>query len=269
MQMRAFVVGAALSISLVGVADAADMAVKAPRPAPVLFSWTGCYVGVNAGGAWGRSDRDARLSPTATAANPLAVQNAQIYRFEPTGFTGGGQIGCNYQTGNFVIGVEGDVDYLGLRSSRNVTLPFPNGGTFSIADSMSTDWMATVRGRIGYAANNWLFYATGGLAVTELRFNHSYFDVFAVSQIAGLSDTRYGWTAGAGVEVAIGGGPWSAKLEYLHADFGSASVTGQFIDATGVPLGLSTSHSVDLKTDIVRAGLNYRFGGGTPVVAKY
>jgi outer membrane immunogenic protein len=103
--------------------------------------------------------------------------------------------------------------------------------------------------------------------VTELRFNHAYTDVFAVSQIASLSDTRYGWTAGAGVEVAIGGGPWSAKIEYLHADFGSASVRGQFLFA-GVPSGLFTTHSLDLKTDIVRAGLNYRFGGA-PVVAKY
>lgn len=269
MQMRAFVVGAAMGLSVAGAAHAADMAVKAPRPAPVLFTWTGCYVGVNAGGAWARSDREARLSPTATAPNPLAVQNAQNYRFEPTGFTGGGQIGCNYQSGNFVFGIEGDIDYLGLRSSRNVTLPFPGGGTFTIADSISTDWMATVRPRVGYAANNWLFYATGGLAVTELRFSHAYADIFNAFQNAGISETRYGWTAGVGVEVAIGGGPWSAKLEYLHADFGSASVTGQFFSVPGGPFNLFTNHSVDLRTDVVRAGLNYRFGGGTPVVAKY
>jgi outer membrane immunogenic protein len=267
MQVRAFVIAAAAGISMVGAVHAADMAVKAPRLAPIAYTWTGCYVGLNAGGAWASSDRSARLS-TIGNANGQAVQDAQNYRFEPSGFTGGGQLGCNYQTGNFVFGLEGDVDYLGLRATRNVTLPFPLGGMFSIADSMSADWMATARGRVGYAMNNWLFYATGGLAVTELRFNHAYTDTLAVTQNASLSDTRYGWTVGAGVEVAIGGGPWSAKLEYLHADFGTASVTGQFLFA-GVPSGLFTTHSLNLRTDIVRAGLNYKFGGGAPVVAKY
>lgn len=266
MQMRSFVTAAAMGIATMNAVHAADMAVKAPvRPAPIAYTWTGCYVGVNAGGAWATSDRSARLSDT-TSANRRAVQDAQNYSFEPSGFTGGGQIGCNYQTGNFVFGVEGDVDYLGLRASRTVTVAFPTGGgTFTIADSMSTDWMATARARAGFAMNNWLFYATGGLAVTELRFNHVFTDVFGAFQNAGLSDTRYGWTVGAGVEVAIGGGPWSAKIEYLHADFGSASVTGQFVAAGG----LSTTHSLDLRTDIVRVGLNYKFGGGAPVVAKY
>lgn len=270
MQMRAFVVVAAMGASTIGATHAADMAVKAPisKPVPIAYTWTGCYVGLNAGGAWARSDRSARLSD-ATGANRQAVQNAQNFTFEPSGFTGGGQLGCNHQVGNFVFGVEGDVDYLGLRASRTVTVPFPNGGgTFTIGDSMSADWMATVRPRIGYAMNNWLFYATGGLAVTQLRFNHAYTDVFGSSQSASLSETRYGWTAGAGVEVAIGGGPWSAKLEYIHADFGTASVTGEFV-FQGAPTNLFTAHSVDLKTDIVRAGLNYKFGGSTPVVAKY
>src|ERR1043166_8852467 len=115
MQARAFVIGAATSIFTVGAVHAADIAVKAPRPAPIVYTLTGCYVGVNAGGAWGRSDRSARLS-TIGNLNGQAVQDAQNYRFEPSGFTGGGQLGCNYQTGNFVFGVEGDVDYLGLRS---------------------------------------------------------------------------------------------------------------------------------------------------------
>jgi outer membrane immunogenic protein len=268
MQVRAFIIAAAAVVSTIGVVHAADMAVKAPpisRTAPIAYTWTGCYVGVNAGGAWARSQGSMRFNDSA-GTNRQAVEAAERFTLDPTGFTGGGQLGCNYQTGNFVLGAEGDLDYLGLRSSRLVTVPFPaGGGTFTVTDSMSTDWMATARGRIGYAVNNWLFYATGGLAVTQLRFNSTYADVFGVFENASLSDTRYGWTAGAGIEVAIGGGPWSAKLEYLHADFGTASVTGTF-----VPVGNTFgTHSVDLKTDIVRAGLNYRFGGGAPVVAKY
>jgi outer membrane immunogenic protein len=265
MQVRAFVIAAATSISAVGAAHAADMAVKASRPAPIAYTWTGCYVGVNAGGAWARSNGSMRFNDN-TGVNRQAVEVSEGFSFGPSGFTGGGQLGCNYQTGNFVLGLEGDVDYLGLRSSRTLTAAFPaGGGTYTITDSMSTDWMATARARAGFAVNNWLFYATGGLVVTQLRFNTTYADVFGASENAGLSDTRYGWTAGAGIEVAIGGGPWSAKLEYLHADFGTASVTGTF-----VPLANTFgTHSVDLKTDIVRAGLNYRFGGGTPVVAKY
>lgn len=266
MQVRAFVRVAAAGIATIGAAHAADLAVKAPvsKPAPIAYTWTGCYVGVNAGGAWARSQGSMRFNDN-TGLNRQAVEAAEGFTFEPSGFTGGGQLGCNYQTGNFVFGLEGDVDYLGLRSSRTVTAPFPGGGTFTITDSTSTDWMATVRPRVGYAINNWLFYATGGLAVTQLRFNTTYADVFGTSENASLSDTRYGWTAGAGVEVAIGGGPWSAKFEYLHADFGTASVTGTFVGVANT----FGAHSVDLKTDIVRAGLNYRFGGGTPVVAKY
>jgi outer membrane immunogenic protein len=121
--------------------------------------------------------------------------------------------------------------------------------------------MFTLRPRLGFAANNWLLYVTGGLAVADLKANFLFTDTFATAnESAAISQTKAGWTLGVGAEYAIAG-PWSAKLEYLHVDLGSVSVTSANLTAFTPPIPFPTNvfnHSVHLTTDIVRAGINFR-----------
>jgi outer membrane immunogenic protein len=126
---------------------------------------------------------------------------------------------------------------------------------------MKSDWLFTLRPRLGFAANNWLLYVTGGLAVGDVKANFLFTDTFATAlETASISQTKVGWTAGLGAEYAFAG-PWSVKLEYLHVDLGSVSATSTNLTAFTPPIAFPTnvfSHSVNLTTDIVRAGINFR-----------
>lgn len=124
---------------------------------------------------------------------------------------------------------------------------------------MKTDWLFTARPRVGYLMGNALVYGTGGLALTNIRYNENFDDgpPFPLDiESSSISRTKAGWTVGGGVEYAIAN-PWTVKLEYLYADFGSISTTGTDI-FLGAPF-TTFSHSVTLKTNIVRVGLNYKF----------
>jgi outer membrane immunogenic protein len=209
-------------------AVAADLSVaplyKAP-PAPPQFTqaynWTGLYFGVNGGGGWGRS----WWSGNATGVN---VSGGLL----------GGTAGYNWQTGNVVLGAEGDVDWARLQGNTVSTL-CPNGC------STSETWLSTVRGRLGYSFDRVLPYVTGGLAVGDIRA--------AVPGLAGGSTTNAGWTVGAGLEVALPGN-WSAKAEYLHVDLGHLNC--------GTGCGTLPTDNVSVRDNVFRAGLNYRFGWG-------
>jgi len=139
----------------------------------------------------------------------------------------GGTLGYNWQSGPIVYGLEGDIDWSNIRGSG------PCAGTTC---ETRNDWLGTARGRLGYAFDRIMPYVTGGLAVGDVK-----------TSVAGLGDshsTKAGWTLGGGVEAAIAG-PWTAKVEYLYVDLGN----------TSTPLGTDTN----FHTNIVRAGLNYRF----------
>jgi len=285
MKMIAVLTGI-LGLGGVGAASAADMAVKArplPPPPPIL-TWAGFYGGINLGGNWGTSDETLDVTsagsffgavcfpPTnACTVNVVDVRRAGAQGFDTSGFTGGGQIGYNWQAGAAVFGIEADFDYFRSAGSglRAVTLVSGVPGTVTVAESMSTDWLFTLRPRIGWAVNNWLFYGTGGLAVSNLRsawtFRETPFGNVAANSV---SDTKVGWTAGAGVETKFAGG-WSLGLEYLFVHFDNISQTVPVV----LPLGggaipQNFSHSADLDSNIVRVKLNYFFSPG-PVVAKY
>ena len=141
----------------------------------------------------------------------------------------------------------------------------PNG--FTVNTSVSSDWLITLRPRVGFAANNWLVYVTGGLAVANLKSNFSFTDTFAgATESASISKTKAGWTVGVGTEYALMNG-WSVKAEYLYVDLGRENTTSANLQA-GAPFPSSVfSHSVDLRSNIVRGGLNYKFGG--PAAAHY
>ncbi|WP_162826680.1 outer membrane protein [Pseudolabrys taiwanensis] len=201
-------------------AQAADMPQPAYKAPPVYiapFTWTGFYVGVNGGYMRGTSQW---------------TGGAGDFSVSPNGWMIGGTLGYNIQTGNWVWGVEGDIDYANLKGTTN--------GCSSCTTKQT--WLSTVRGRIGWAFDRWMPYITGGGA-----FGNAY-----VSTAGGSVDrTKGGWTAGGGLEWAFAD-RWSAKAEYLYVDLGSASCGY----ATCI---LPADATVSFKANLVRAGVNYRF----------
>jgi len=256
------------SLAIGAPAVAADLPLKAPPPmvAPA-FSWTGLYIGVNGGGAWGDSDLSTAtiFSPTGyfAASSVPAINAVGQQHVNPSGGTAGGQVGYNWQSGVVVYGVEADIEWLGLSGTATGSAVYPCCAptSFTVSSSMKSDWLFTLRPRLGFAANNWLLYVTGGLAVANVKANFLFTDNFATAlEAAAISETKVGWTAGVGAEYAFAG-RWSAKVEYLHVDLGSTSVTSTNLTAFTPPIAFPTNvfgHSVNLTTDIVRAGINFR-----------
>jgi outer membrane immunogenic protein len=249
------------AISGVGAASAADMAprtyTKAPPMAAPVYSWTGCYVGVEGGGIWGHGNHFQNDPAASAAAGGGILGLPQTAGIDPSGGLAGGTVGCNYQfAGNWVIGIEGDISWTSASASAGGIAPFNLTDTFS----SSQRWMDTVRGRIGYAWDRVLVYGTGGAAFTGLR--EQVCD--PPTGCASATNSVTGWVAGAGVEWAFYQN-WSAKLEYLHADFGTTGF-GRTFPPGG---GFFAARNVTLTDDMVRVGVNYRFNWGGPVVARY
>jgi outer membrane immunogenic protein len=214
----------ALGLAAVTPGLAADLprpAYKAPiytAPAPA-FSWSGFYVGVNAGYGWGKVD----LSNIAGTGS-VSTKGGLI----------GGTLGYNMQAGVWVWGLEGDIDYSWVKGSDNT-------GICAGGCDGKTTWLGTARGRLGYAIDRWLPYLTGGAAFGDVK----------VGPTGGtmVSKDQFGWTLGAGLEYAFLG-PWSAKIEYFYVDLGKFTC-----DAASC--GVATD--IKYKESLVRAGLNYRF----------
>lgn len=273
--MKKLVLSLSLSLSLLsaGAVSAADMAVKT-RPIAVdpSYNWTGWYVGLNAGAAINDSRYTLLptgnfLGPAWVGGNPLRTDSG---RFDRTSFTGGGQIGYNYQVGKWVWGVEADINYGGEGQTDNVNRPFaaPLVGSFVHGVSERLDWFGTLRGRLGFTpADRVLLYATGGLAYGRVSSSSNLLATAdGDTYIGSASSTRVGWTAGGGAEWALSNN-WTVKAEYLYVDLGSFSYSDP-----NVPLifpGFTYQTDVTAREHIVRLGLNYRFGGVAPVVAKY
>jgi outer membrane immunogenic protein len=271
--MKRLLIGISAAASLFATgALAADMAVKQPvyTKAPVyvepVFNWTGFYVGGNLGYSWGRS------SDTSTATNGAGTTLVTATgRSNLDGIVGGGQIGYNWQMANWVWGLEADIQGTDEKGSRSFICPAVTclpPAALALPDvnatlSQKIDWFGTVRGRAGIlAAPQVLLYATGGLAYGEIKTG----ETVGLLNTFSTSTTNVGWTVGAGVEGVIGGG-WTAKLEYLYVDLGH--VSGSFVTTLNA-LGntpLSVNYNSHITDNIVRAGVNYHFGG--PVVAKY
>lgn len=235
---------------------AADLAkrmpVKAPPAAPTpIFTWTGCYLGGNVGGGWGRKDfSDTFFTPGSSLASPSSPTA------DTSGWLAGGQIGCNYQfTTNWVVGIEGTGDWANISGSSD---PFFAGKALF---SARTDWIATVTGRFGYAVNNWLVYAKGGAAWAGDKYSMPGTFAAVPFNYTG-SETRNGWTIGAGIEWAFWQN-WSAKVEYAYYDFGTHSL--DLIDSGPVG-GLSgpDPSSIKQRLQTVTFGVNYHFWTGAP-----
>jgi outer membrane immunogenic protein len=231
----ALAAGIFVSIACAQAADlpaAPPMAPAAPVVyAPQIYNWSGIYVGGNIGGGYSNS----------WWSDPIT--GAGHDNFNSWGFLGGAQVGANAQFNRLVVGLEGDFDW------TNIT----NNGTDSIGDALSTNvqWTSTVTGRIGAAFDRLLVYGKGGLALAEDQ--SSLTDLGA--NVATNSFLRTGWTAGAGIEYALDDN-WSAKIEYDYLGFGS-----QTMSFTTPVLG-TVSSNAGLNVQEIKAGINFRFGGG-------
>jgi outer membrane immunogenic protein len=277
--MKKLCIAASLFALGIGSAFAADLAPRIYSKAPALadpgYDWSGFYVGVNAGGAWGtfgsRTTTDFNPAPLGgppvyNISNPqedvAALASAGAQDLKGSSFTGGGQAGYNWQRDRIVLGVEADMNYVHLRGAGSRTVPYPIlGGLFSMTvnSQAAADWLFTLRPRVGFAYNNWLFYGTGGLALTELRGNFRFTDTLGPALETGsISQVKAGWTVGGGIEVGLGQ-RWTVKAEYLYVDFGSVSTTSNNLMVVSTPFPANIfHHSTDLKANIARLGLNYR-----------
>jgi outer membrane immunogenic protein len=219
--MKRFILAACAGLLAAATASpsfAADMPGPYVTPAySPAFNWTGFYAGINGGYAFGKT-------------NWTDTTGATTGDFNVTGALAGGTLGYNIQTGSWVWGFEADGAYSSLK-----------GTDAAACCETKNDWLATARGRFGFAFGQWLPYVTAGAAFGDVKMTAVGF--------GSATATRFGWTAGGGLEYAFMGA-WSAKVEYLYADLGKAS-------CGAAACGLDTD--VTFKTSIVRAGVNYHF----------
>lgn len=210
---------------------AADLSVETPPQAPVeaapVFTWTGFYVGANAGYGFGGDDK--------VGFHSFGSYLGRFGKLDGSGFVGGGQIGYNYQFDpNWVVGLEADFQGADVNDSFR---------TDAASASSKINWYGTVRPRIGYAFDTTMIYATGGLAYGHIKYKGSVTGVGSFDE----DKTKAGWTVGAGVEHAFTDHV-TAKLEYQYVDLGSSTMGGDI---------LSTKASSNFHA--IKVGLNYKF----------
>jgi outer membrane immunogenic protein len=224
----AYVVASAMSTQAADLPGRSNSPSYYKAPSELPFSWTGFYAGINGGYVWG---------PSNWSDPAVGVDSG---KFNTSGGLVGGQLGYNWQTGAVVLGIETDADWMSVKG-RTAGL-----GGVCVLDGggqcqTQQNWVGTTRARAGYAFDRWLPYVTGGVA---------YGNIQAVQSTGTFTNTNVGWTAGAGLEYAIDRN-WSAKLEYLHVDLGTATFMGA---ASG-----TSTLAVPVTDELVRAGINYHW----------
>ena len=251
--MKKFLLGTVglLALGMAAPASAADMAVKARPPAPVIapiYDWTGFYIGAN--GGWGQSNSCLNF-------DGFGLFDVVDGCRSRSGGVIGGQIGYRWQANQWVFGLEAQGDWADL-SSQRISLINPLFSTRT-----KTDGIGLFTGQIGYAWNQALFYVKGGAAVTSNRF--SVLENVFGTELAAASSTRWGGTVGVGFEYGFTPN-WSFGVEYNHLFMGDAnnSFTGPAVPAAFV------NNRITQDVDMVTARINYRFGGyGAPIAARY
>lgn len=290
---------ASVAMIIAGPAIAADLPVyKGPvEPVTPVFNWTGPYIGINGGGGWQNTRTDYSYSSIPAPAPPgfenvfgpgaplnvgggSAVSSAITDGFLPTSlgggsrgfFAGGGQIGYNYQFNRFLVGAETDFDWVGNGiSSTGFSAPFNGFVSNDAVAKAGVRWLGTVRGRIGFAFDRALLFATGGLAYAQVSAssNSSSSDGANTDLFSGsASGIRAGFTVGGGVEYAFTRN-LSAKLEYLYYNLGTVNYAVSPANAVAAGEGIFITSHQKFEGNIFRVGLNYHFDLGNPVVAKY
>jgi outer membrane immunogenic protein len=240
-----------LSIVGVGPTIAADLPPPPPGPAsyaPVMwpvYNWGGVYVGINGGYGFGSS----------TWTDPLNAFGS-TGSFSTDGFLIGGTVGANFQWERLVLGIEGDFDWQSLKgtsSSSFCTGVFAPGAAVAAGAGCQTqsDWLGTIRGRIGYAADRFLLFVTGGTAFGNVQAG--------LNALSSQSATEFGWTAGVGAEWAFADN-WTAKIEYLYVDLGNTTCnTGAACGFNAPAPAIVANDSVKFTESVVRLGVNFKF----------
>jgi outer membrane immunogenic protein len=289
----------ALSIGS-AAATAADLTLP-PRPyapyapayynSPVVYEWTGFYVGLSAGGGFGLGGvnnkvtssfcniadfTDAGCDPDQASSAAAGAVPTTKFDTQPSGFIGGGQIGYNYQMGGFVWGVEADFSGADISGSdshtatatvADATVPITIVDTISGTATQKLDWLGTLRGRVGVVPfTPLLLYATGGLAYGQVSTNTTFSQTVtglcscSATTSASTSSTQFGWTAGLGAEWMFAP-HWSLKGEFLYYDLGTVSTNMTLVQMIGsVPLTtVGITSTANVRGDIARGGINYRF----------
>ena len=259
---------ALLSAALVAFGALANSAPAAAAPQEDS-PWHGFYVGVNAGGAWSTADGDAVLTlngspPVAThpiaPGDATAVNGASVKGHLPSGhhstFTGGLEAGYNYIMGSdILLGIETDVNIFDIRRYGDRQIVAPSGNSYGVHQQIDTDFLWTLRPRVGYVMDKFLIFASGGLALTTTHYELGFTD----NQPGGTrylfkkSGTRTGWTVGGGAGYAFTPN-LSAKAEYLYEDFGSSRYS-----TTSANGYLTLATEAHLRSHLFRAGIDYRF----------
>lgn len=256
--VRAIIIYTTAIFSL-GAASAKSSSISTPNP-----NWSGFYVGVNAGYAWGAANDSIQFQNewiTDGTGDNIFLKHYGTHQLFPNGFNGGAQIGYNRQIKNLVLSLAADFDYLGLDSSytSGVVQNTGSGNTYTLTSSFSTNWLIMLRPRLGLALGSFLPYITSGLAINNQKFSQQIQQQnIAFTENASLSNTGYGWVIGAGTEYALLSN-WRISLEYLYLDFPTSSSTSVGTQG-GAATGYSATHSIKPNTNIIRAGLIYSFG---------
>lgn len=270
--MKKIFAGAACAFTLalagpVVAADAPAPMAAAPyvEPLPPIYSWTGGYAGVSVGwGGLSNSGVDVfPNSPASLAFYGPAILAGQLplgLSSSANGFVAGPQIGYNWQVNQAVIGVEADINWSGIDGGTTFLAP-TGGGNFVVSGAdQSLDWLATLRLRLGLlAGDNFLLYATGGLAVGDVSTGYTYFASATGNFISGGTDkTRWGWTAGVGGEGRVAPN-MSIKAEVLYFDLGDQGFTAVGGNlATGLN-GFNMAGNAETAGWVGRVGVNFHF----------
>lgn len=242
------------------------------------FTWSGFYVGINAGMAWGEADagsaavcNDTKTIDGTDKGNDCPFAQNQLGALAAAGtgsmsdrsFLGGAQAGVNLQRGSALFGFELDVQSFKLGAARAGTRQAGPDNFVTVATSFDTDWLVTARSRLGWLVSpQTLIYLTGGVAATDLYVKNSLTSVsaFPAEGVGSSNGRAVGWTLGGGAELALGGN-WTLRGEYLYLDFGKVTANAQVFDANHAEAGTNNNlaTSVDLTAHVVRAALNYKF----------
>jgi len=255
--MKKFILANLAALALAGPAFAADLAVKAPAPLPERFNWTGCYAGMHVGGGFASKNvTDPVFLVQDNLIGPGTTTGVTTVSPQPSGVVVGAQIGCDYEfASSVVIGVEGAASGSTMKGTRLVGLPgsVPDAALVQV----NTDFLPSLTARIGYAFDNVLLYARGGVALAGDQFEISgtlTSNGFGPYDFRGL-DTRFGWVVGGGVDWAFSRN-WSVFLEYDYYQFGTTNVlmTDQISGTAGL---VSFSQHVQ----VVKGGVNFHVWG--------
>ena len=264
-------------------AAAMNTAANAADIAPAAYDWSGFYFGLNAGAAFNSSNIENDLRYTGVGVEPVVSAdeiNDILGDFDSelggddAVFTGGALFGYNWQHDSLVLGVEADINYVGFSEDRSrdfndIVFPLINtneeiNGSSDL--SFDANWFGTIRGRLGFAADNLLFYGTGGLAYGHMEASAEVEvgDINeTVSYEASTDTTNWGWTVGAGMEYGIDN--WSIGLEYLFVDLGSAEWDSDLQETVGdsdisaALADIEGEGEVDYQFSVVRATAKIRF----------